>query len=666
MASSRRLSLAPDLGRRPPGALRRRRRRGPPVVFLHGWGLGQHVVPARDRPAGGASAAGCTPPRCPASAAPPTCPAARSRSPATPTGSTASSTPSTSTSRSSSSATRFGGGVAVKPAHRYPDRVRSLVLVNSVGGSAWRSVAVRSIAERPLWDWGLHFPADVWPLPQAARCCRSMLEELLPNLRAQPPWRLAGRPTSPAAPTSPPELDELQATAGCRSSCCGATSDGVIPRAASTRCARRSAPTARWSTATTLAAGRPRHVRRGHDQRRRVAELAESLEPRRQPARPPDRRLVGARRCGGRRGGGSRRGVEWASSGSAACGWCRARRGPRPRSRRRAEPSSSRATTACGLGDRRVGREPHAVGSTTSPRRTSSRSSARSTPSGGGWRERRGLERGDERVARQRVGVVAGRPGPAAVDRHDVEGVEHGAVALVEARRRRGRAPPAPSTSGRTPRRPRPRARPGRPTHRPTSARAARPVSRSSSSTSTQPRSATTRSTDRSGRRPRRGQHGGHVEHLAAADGLGPAALAQHVAVAGHAAAAATGRCSRTRPASPGATASRAEHAHPHGVLARADVRGVRAPAGHVVVQRRPAPRATRRRPWCCATGRPRTSASPRTTRRGARRRGSPPPAARARPTATSRCWLCSAAHPHARPAGSTTSSSSDRESRHR
>ena len=57
----------------------------------------------------------------------------------------------------------FGGGVAVRFAYEHRTKVRSLVLVNAVGGSSWkRGNTLRSIAERPLWDWGLHFPSDVW------------------------------------------------------------------------------------------------------------------------------------------------------------------------------------------------------------------------------------------------------------------------------------------------------------------------------------------------------------------------------------------------------------------------------------------------------------------------------------------------------------------------
>jgi pimeloyl-ACP methyl ester carboxylesterase len=61
------------------------------------------------------------------------------------------------------------------------------VLVNSIGGSSWRKGStLRSIAERPLWDWGLHFPADVWPLRQATRVLPVVLEDLVPNLVRNP------------------------------------------------------------------------------------------------------------------------------------------------------------------------------------------------------------------------------------------------------------------------------------------------------------------------------------------------------------------------------------------------------------------------------------------------------------------------------------------------
>lgn len=81
----------------------------------------------------------------------------------------------------------FGGGVSIRFAHDHPDRVRSLVLVNSVGGSAWRRGRVlHSIAERPLWDWGLHFPADIWPVRQATRVLPVIAEDVVPNVLRNP------------------------------------------------------------------------------------------------------------------------------------------------------------------------------------------------------------------------------------------------------------------------------------------------------------------------------------------------------------------------------------------------------------------------------------------------------------------------------------------------
>jgi len=81
----------------------------------------------------------------------------------------------------------FGGGVAIRFAHDHPKLVRSLVLVNSVGGSSWRKgQVVRSISERPLWDWGLHFPSDVWPFRQATRVLPVLIEDFVPNLLRNP------------------------------------------------------------------------------------------------------------------------------------------------------------------------------------------------------------------------------------------------------------------------------------------------------------------------------------------------------------------------------------------------------------------------------------------------------------------------------------------------
>jgi len=89
----------------------------------------------------------------------------------------------------------FGGGVAIVTAHDHPERVRSLVLINSIGGSAWREegTVVRSMAERPLWDWGIHFPRDILPAGQIRRVLPVILRDALPNVVRDPAgfWRTA-------------------------------------------------------------------------------------------------------------------------------------------------------------------------------------------------------------------------------------------------------------------------------------------------------------------------------------------------------------------------------------------------------------------------------------------------------------------------------------------
>ena len=82
----------------------------------------------------------------------------------------------------------FGGGIAIQTAHDWPERVRGLVLINSIGGSAWRrdGSIVQSVAQRPLWDWGLHFPRDVLPLRQLRRVLPVILEAAVPNALRDP------------------------------------------------------------------------------------------------------------------------------------------------------------------------------------------------------------------------------------------------------------------------------------------------------------------------------------------------------------------------------------------------------------------------------------------------------------------------------------------------
>lgn len=123
----------------------------------------------------------------------------------------------------------FGGGVAVRLAHDHPTHVRSLVLVNAIGGSTWRDGnRIRSIAERPLWDWGLHFPSDVWPLRQATRVLPVMAEDLLPNLLRHPRAMVKVANLARRADLRA-ELEALR-DRGLPISIIWAARDGVIPR----------------------------------------------------------------------------------------------------------------------------------------------------------------------------------------------------------------------------------------------------------------------------------------------------------------------------------------------------------------------------------------------------------------------------------------------------
>ncbi len=103
----------------------------------------------------------------------------------------------------------FGGAVAIKLAHDHPGRVARLVLVSSVGAPAWVSSngRARSMAERPLWDWGYSLPADL--VPAAVRVVPQMTADLLGNLLRDPRsvWSSA---TLARAADLRPELAELR------------------------------------------------------------------------------------------------------------------------------------------------------------------------------------------------------------------------------------------------------------------------------------------------------------------------------------------------------------------------------------------------------------------------------------------------------------------------
>ena len=82
----------------------------------------------------------------------------------------------------------FGGAVATKLAHDFPGLVGQLVLVNSVGGATWvrAGTKVKSMAERPLWHWGLSFPGDLLELRNLASLVSAFVEDALPNAVTNP------------------------------------------------------------------------------------------------------------------------------------------------------------------------------------------------------------------------------------------------------------------------------------------------------------------------------------------------------------------------------------------------------------------------------------------------------------------------------------------------
>lgn len=81
----------------------------------------------------------------------------------------------------------FGGGVATMTALEGRDRVRGLVLVNSIGGAAMTpdGELVQPTARR-LWDWGVHFARDVRIPSQVLRVLPVIASDVLPNLVQEP------------------------------------------------------------------------------------------------------------------------------------------------------------------------------------------------------------------------------------------------------------------------------------------------------------------------------------------------------------------------------------------------------------------------------------------------------------------------------------------------
>lgn len=81
----------------------------------------------------------------------------------------------------------FGGGVAIKLAHDHPERVRYLVLVNSVGGTTWSWANLfHSVSSRAPWHWPLASADDLVPVRYLRRMVPIIVEDAVPNLLRNP------------------------------------------------------------------------------------------------------------------------------------------------------------------------------------------------------------------------------------------------------------------------------------------------------------------------------------------------------------------------------------------------------------------------------------------------------------------------------------------------
>ncbi len=82
----------------------------------------------------------------------------------------------------------FGGGVSTAFVHAHPDRAGSLLLANAVGSPTWAVLPdeVRTMVQRPLWDWGRNFGTDLLHSTRLLRTLPTLLEDFVPNLVRDP------------------------------------------------------------------------------------------------------------------------------------------------------------------------------------------------------------------------------------------------------------------------------------------------------------------------------------------------------------------------------------------------------------------------------------------------------------------------------------------------
>ncbi len=82
----------------------------------------------------------------------------------------------------------MGGAVGCRLAHDFPDRVGGLVLINSIGAPVWTDGpgTGRLVAERPLWHWAFSFSQDLVMSGRAPATARAIAEDCVPNMIRNP------------------------------------------------------------------------------------------------------------------------------------------------------------------------------------------------------------------------------------------------------------------------------------------------------------------------------------------------------------------------------------------------------------------------------------------------------------------------------------------------
>ena len=69
-----------------------------------------------------------------------------------------------------------------------PGRVSALLLANAIGSPTWALFPneVRTMVQRPVWDWGRQITTDLFHSPRQLRLLPTLLEDFVPNLLRNP------------------------------------------------------------------------------------------------------------------------------------------------------------------------------------------------------------------------------------------------------------------------------------------------------------------------------------------------------------------------------------------------------------------------------------------------------------------------------------------------